>query len=98
MPGHPEHLSTFKVYTLCLSGLKGAGWTRKVIPARELVPGDIIGLRIGDIAPADVKLMGDGQLTLDESAHTELVWAYFPAWMFANDTVRLAALKLARGL
>ena len=28
----------------------------KVIPARELVPGDIVRLRIGDIIPADAKL------------------------------------------
>ncbi|HDI00838.1 MAG TPA: plasma-membrane proton-efflux P-type ATPase [Candidatus Bathyarchaeota archaeon] len=42
----------------------------KVVQARELVPGDIIRLRIGDIVPADVKLIGDGELTLDESALT----------------------------
>ena len=42
----------------------------KIIPASELVPGDIIRLRIGDIVPADVRLLGDGQLTLDESALT----------------------------
>jgi H+-transporting ATPase len=27
----------------------------KIVPARELVPGDIINLRLGDIIPADVK-------------------------------------------
>ena len=28
------------------------------IPARELVPGDIVKLRIGDIVQADVQLLG----------------------------------------
>ncbi len=31
------------------------------IPARELVPGDVVRLRIGDLLPADVKLV-DGSL------------------------------------
>ena len=29
----------------------------QVIPARELVPGDIVRVRSGDIVPADVKLL-----------------------------------------
>ncbi len=41
----------------------------QVIPARELVPGDIIRVRPGDIIPADVKLLTGG-LTADESALT----------------------------
>ncbi len=39
------------------------------IPARELVPGDIVRVRPGDIIPADVKLLTGG-LTADESALT----------------------------
>ncbi|MGB7726513.1 MAG: plasma-membrane proton-efflux P-type ATPase [Candidatus Acidiferrum sp.] len=41
----------------------------QVIPARELVPGDIVRVRPGDIIPADVKLLTGG-LTADESALT----------------------------
>jgi H+-transporting ATPase len=41
----------------------------QVIPARELVPGDIVRVRPGDIIPADVKLLAGG-LTTDESALT----------------------------
>ena len=41
----------------------------QVIPARELVPGDIIRLRAGDIVPADVKLLA-GALSVDQSALT----------------------------
>jgi plasma-membrane proton-efflux P-type ATPase len=41
----------------------------QVIPARELVPGDIIRVRPGDIIPADVKLL-TGELSIDESALT----------------------------
>ncbi|VAX35679.1 Lead, cadmium, zinc and mercury transporting ATPase; Copper-translocating P-type ATPase [hydrothermal vent metagenome] len=41
-----------------------------VIPARELVPGDIIRLRLGDIVPADVKLLEGDSLNVDQSALT----------------------------
>ena len=41
----------------------------QVIPARELVPGDIVRVRPGDIIPADVKLF-TGALTVDQSALT----------------------------
>ncbi len=41
----------------------------QVIPARELVPGDIIRVRSGDIIPADVKLLS-GTLSIDQSALT----------------------------
>lgn len=40
-----------------------------VIPARELVPGDIVRVRSGDIIPADVKLL-TGALSVDQSALT----------------------------
>ena len=43
--------------------------TWQVIPARELVPGDIVRVRPGDIIPADVKLLTGG-LAADESALT----------------------------
>jgi len=41
----------------------------QVIPSRELVPGDIVRVRPGDIIPADVKLL-DGALSVDQSALT----------------------------
>lgn len=41
----------------------------QVIPARELVPGDVVRVRSGDIIPADVKLL-TGALTVDQSALT----------------------------
>jgi H+-transporting ATPase len=37
--------------------------------AQELVPGDVVHLRMGDLAPADIRLL-DGQLLLDQSALT----------------------------
>ena len=40
-----------------------------VIPARELVPGDLVRVRPGDIIPADVKVL-HGALTVDQSALT----------------------------
>ncbi|WP_456366924.1 plasma-membrane proton-efflux P-type ATPase [Thermococcus sp.] len=48
--------------------LRDGRW--KTIPARELVPGDIIRLRMGDIIPADIKLIEGEFLTVDESALT----------------------------
>ena len=35
--------------------LRDSAW--REIPARELVPGDIVRVRLGDIVPADIKLM-----------------------------------------
>jgi len=46
---------------------RDASW--QVIPARELVPGDIIRVRPGDIIPADTKLLS-GELSVDQSALT----------------------------
>jgi H+-transporting ATPase len=40
------------------------------IPARELVPGDVVRLRPGDIIPADTKLFEGDYLSIDESALT----------------------------
>ena len=47
--------------------LRDAVW--QVIPARELVPGDIIRVRSGDIIPADTKLLS-GDLGIDQSVLT----------------------------
>lgn len=41
----------------------------QVVPARELVPGDIVRVRPGDLVPADVKLL-TGALAVDQSALT----------------------------
>ena len=47
--------------------LREAKW--QVIAARELVPGDIVRVRPGDIIPADLKLLA-GELSIDQSALT----------------------------
>jgi len=47
--------------------LREASW--QVVPARELVPGDIVRVRPGDIVPADVKVL-TGTLSVDQSALT----------------------------
>jgi H+-transporting ATPase len=41
----------------------------KTLAARELVPGDIIRIRIGDFVPADVKII-KGEISVDQSALT----------------------------
>ena len=40
------------------------------IPARELVPGDVIRVRIGDIIPADARLLEGDPVQVDQSALT----------------------------
>ena len=47
--------------------LRTGNW--QVCPARELVPGDIVRMRPGDIIPADIKLLS-GTLSIDQSALT----------------------------
>ena len=48
--------------------LRDGNWQE--MNAKELVPGDIIRLRLGDIIPADVKLFDGGYLSIDQSALT----------------------------
>lgn len=47
--------------------LRDARW--RIVPARELVPGDVVRVRTGDIIPADARLLS-GALGLDQSALT----------------------------
>ncbi len=47
--------------------LRDGRW--RSVPAAELVPGDAIHLRMGDLAPADIKI-ADGDILLDQSALT----------------------------
>jgi H+-transporting ATPase len=48
--------------------LRDGKWSE--VPARELVPGDIVRVRLGDIVPADIKLTDGDYLLVDESALT----------------------------
>jgi H+-transporting ATPase len=47
--------------------LRDSNW--QLLPAEQLVPGDVAHLRMGDIAPADMRLL-DGSLLLDQSSLT----------------------------
>ena len=47
--------------------LREGAW--KILPARELVPGDVVRVRSGDFVPADVKVV-TGTLEVDQSALT----------------------------
>jgi len=40
------------------------------IAARELVPGDVVRIRLGDVVPADIKLFSGEYISIDESALT----------------------------
>ncbi|MCL4509578.1 MAG: plasma-membrane proton-efflux P-type ATPase [Bacteroidetes bacterium] len=47
--------------------LRNGEW--KLIESSEIVPGDVVVVKLGDIAPADVKII-NGDLSVDESALT----------------------------
>ncbi len=47
---------------------RGGEWT--VTAARELVPGDVIRLRLGDIVPADARLLDGDDVEVDQSTLT----------------------------
>src|SRR5579863_2403968 len=53
-------------------------------PARELVPGDIIRLRLGDIVPADARLLEGDSVEVDQSA---LTGEPLPATRKSGETV-----------
>ena len=40
------------------------------LPARELVPGDVVLLRVGDVVPADLRFIKSDALTIDRSILT----------------------------
>ncbi|MCW3994699.1 MAG: plasma-membrane proton-efflux P-type ATPase [Candidatus Bathyarchaeota archaeon] len=48
--------------------LRDSKWSE--VPSKELVLGDIVRVRLGDIVPADIKLMRGDYLLVDESALT----------------------------
>jgi H+-transporting ATPase len=48
--------------------LRDGKWSE--IPAQKLVPDDIVRVRLGDIAPADIKLLNGDYLLVDQSALT----------------------------
>jgi H+-transporting ATPase len=53
-------------------------------PARELVPGDVIRMRLGDIVPADARLLEGDPVQVDQSA---LTGESLPAERKAGDAV-----------
>jgi H+-transporting ATPase len=54
------------------------------VPARELVPGDVIRLRLGDIVPADARLLDGDETEVDQSA---LTGESLPATCTTGDAV-----------
>jgi len=57
-----------KKLALKARGLRDGKWIE--VPAQELVPGDVIRIRLGDIIPADIKLTEGEYLLVDQSALT----------------------------
>jgi H+-transporting ATPase len=61
--------------------IRDAKWQE--VAARQLVPGDVIRIRPGDIIPADVKLVEGDYLSIDQSA---LTGESLPVTKKVNDT------------
>lgn len=47
------------------TALRDGGWA--TLPAAELVPGDIVHVKLGDVCPADVRVLGDAAAGLDDA-------------------------------
>ena len=58
-------------------------------PSRELVPGDVIRLRLGDIVPADARLLDGDPIEVDQSA---LTGESLPATCTTGDAVFSASI------
>jgi H+-transporting ATPase len=56
-----------KRLTISIRTMRDGKW--KMLPAEQLVPGDCIYLRVGDLIPADIRLL-EGSLLVDKSAIT----------------------------
>jgi len=56
--------------TLALKAKVRRGGEWQTVPARELVPGDVIRIRLGDIMPADARIIEGDPLEVDQSALT----------------------------
>ena len=48
--------------------LRDGSWS--TVAVRELVPGDVVRVRLGDVMPADVRVLDDASLQVDQSALT----------------------------
>jgi H+-transporting ATPase len=56
--------------TLALQARVKRDGTWTTVPAREMVPGDLMRIRIGDIIPADARLLEGDAIQVDQSALT----------------------------
>ena len=56
--------------TLALQARVKRDGTWTTVPAREMVPGDLMRIRIGDIIPADARLLEGDPIQVDQSALT----------------------------
>ena len=67
--------------------LRDGAWINP--PAKDLVPGDVIRLRLGDIVPADARLLEGDPVEVDESA---LTGESLPASRGPGDSVYSASI------
>ena len=81
--------------------LRDGSWTE--LAARDIVPGDVVRIRLGDIVPADVKLFEGDYLLIDQSALTGEslpVEKHMPEDAYSGSIVQkgeMTALAIATG-
>lgn len=67
------------------------------IPARELAPGDVIVIELGDLIPADGRLISAHNLSVDQAVFTgEAAPARAPSWGKSPSWCRRSPLKRPR--
>jgi len=79
--------------TLALQARVKRDGTWTTIPARELVPGDLVHIRIGDIVPADARLLLGDPVMVDQSS---LTGESFPVTRKSGESVYSGSI-LKRG-
>jgi H+-transporting ATPase len=60
----------------------------RVMASKDLVPGDVINLKLGDIIPADCKLLEGAPLQVDQAA---LTGESLPVTMYPGDAAKMGA-------
>jgi H+-transporting ATPase len=61
----------------------------KITEAKYLVPGDIVNVKLGDVVPADCKLLGDrGELEVDQAA---LTGESLPVTIYVGEQIKMGS-------
>lgn len=68
---------------------------KQTVPHKELVPGDLVFLKSGDLVPADIKIINSEELFLDESIFSGSSQPVFKT--HAEDDILLSGTQVLKG-